>query len=1044
MISLGSINFGVTPDISRLQAAVDAVQRFGEVVSRTAASQAAGSKQAARALQNQEAATISAYKAARQLQDQMAKVGVPPQQLATTTNQLNGLVKAMTSGRLSSLEFQRAQERFDVGMSNSRRTLERYIQTEKARAAAVKAVSRETMDAAREQATAFRTAESNAVRAMETIGAVTRAQERFNTAMNRAKVPNNQRGNIAGDTNTSLSNVRAAFADPTSTRTDRARALQEYRDSLQRAQAALREYSDAHNHAGRSVSRFQAAIHTLSQTTVLYAGPLGGISTRLNTFGLLVGNLGGPLAIMTAGITTGSLAFTKLASSVIEVEKNLEKSTRTMAAITGSTVMAHNAQRDLMNIANQSGQSFQDLLDPYSRWLAVIKDTGLEGDRGKEAFAKLSGSMTLLGVSGEEARNAFLALQQMMSKGVVTSEELRKQFGNAMPAAMKVAADALGVTQDKLLKMVKNKEIAPDQFITKLADAYARFTGLDLTKPINGIVASQNRLENAWTNLLDAVEKNFHITDNFTKLLQWMTEVVSSAVGKLQSLREVFADIANGLNTTLIKGIRLFAEGLAFIGRLPFSAKFQEWSAASSKFADEWAARSAALQQSLRGTGQAFIEQIGPVQEYVKAQSNAKIQVKSTTDEYIKQQRALVDARRTAMEGAQEHAASFEKNARDGSDPIRYSKMLLDLKLRASAATDAYKDAYKTLSDLDKISQKPSTRPFSEPVKDEESAKAMETRAKRIAKAVREIMQETERYNIRIGEMGMGQDYLNRVKRSLDIKNEVDLWRDKMTDAGVASEMASKKLNELEESYRAVKQAELNMQLFKSPLQVLSDTFDQLSSGVDQFVDQLTRGELSWKSFGEIGRQIIADLMKDLTRLAIMNPLKNLLFGTESQTLSGSVNGGPGVGGLLGSLFSGKAFGASHGMAVTPGGFRFAGGGIMTSPTMLRSPVGPVLGGEAGAEAIMPLMRTSGGKLGVSAKLSAEQPDSSPIAVHFHGAPKGTRAEERRDSSSGGQRMDIFFDDFMASQVSKTGSRTQKAMAQTMGLKPKTIRRGFA
>ncbi|TLX43849.1 phage tail tape-measure protein [Xanthobacter autotrophicus] len=62
-----------------------------------------------------------------------------------------------------------------------------------------------------------------------------------------------------------------------------------------------------------------------------------------------------------------------------------------------------------------------------------------------------------------------------------------------------------------------------------------------------------------------------------------------------------------------------------------------------------------------------------------------------------------------------------------------------------------------------------------------------------------------------------------------------------------------------------------------------------------------------------------------------------------------------------------------------------------------------------------------------------------PTQVTFHGAPAGTRAEER-DDGNGGRRLDVFFDEQVAASMRKRGSRTQ----QTLGgynVRPALVRR---
>ena len=135
------------------------------------------------------------------------------------------------------------------------------------------------------------------------------------------------------------------------------------------------------------------------------------------------------------------------------------------------------------------------------------------------------------------------------------------------------------------------------------------------------------------------------------------------------------------------------------------------------------------------------------------------------------------------------------------------------------------------------------------------------------------------------------------------------------------------------------------------------------------------------KKLPDIAKQVARDIFNTFLQLQLMNPLKNLLFGTNLPT-----GGGGGLGGFLGSLFGGGGFGgtaASSWLAANPGSFtglwrnggisstplmRYARNGLLTKPTKMMSSMGPVIGGEAGSEAILPLSKSSSGRLGVDAR----------------------------------------------------------------------------
>jgi lambda family phage tail tape measure protein len=83
------------------------------------------------------------------------------------------------------------------------------------------------------------------------------------------------------------------------------------------------------------------------------------------------------------------------------------------------------------------------------------------------------------------------------------------------------------------------------------------------------------------------------------------------------------------------------------------------------------------------------------------------------------------------------------------------------------------------------------------------------------------------------------------------------------------------------------------------------------------------------------------------------------------------------IGGAIGSLF--HAFGLAKGGVVQDGQVkRFAGGGVVSAPTLFPLARGLGLMGEAGAEAVLPLARGRDGKLGVRSEAAA------PVNVTFN------------------------------------------------------------
>ena len=145
-----------------------------------------------------------------------------------------------------------------------------------------------------------------------------------------------------------------------------------------------------------------------------------------------------------------------------------------------------------------------------------------------------------------------------------------------------------------------------------------------------------------------------------------------------------------------------------------------------------------------------------------------------------------------------------------------------------------------------------------------------------------------------------------------------------------------------------------------APFQAALDNLEKLS---DRFGAQLT-GAL--KGAAVSGRELDDVLRRiglNLAGMALQEGLKPL------QSLTGSL-----FSGLLGGL-AGMPF-AKGGV---PGVVPFASGGVVSAPSYF--PMGRSLGlmGEAGPEAILPLQRSSDGRLGVAAS-----GDGAPVNVVFN------------------------------------------------------------
>ncbi|WP_127110241.1 phage tail tape measure protein [Pararhodobacter zhoushanensis] len=131
--------------------------------------------------------------------------------------------------------------------------------------------------------------------------------------------------------------------------------------------------------------------------------------------------------------------------------------------------------------------------------------------------------------------------------------------------------------------------------------------------------------------------------------------------------------------------------------------------------------------------------------------------------------------------------------------------------------------------------------------------------------------------------------------------------------------------------------------------------------------DALKSGEFTWETFASAISRIAQNLATRLIELAFQ-PIENALM----RALSG---GGGGGGGFFASLFGFARGGVfAGGQQLTA----FARGGVVNRPTVFPFARGIGLMGEAGPEAILPLRRGRGGRLGVEMNGDATAPAAAP------------------------------------------------------------------
>jgi hypothetical protein len=222
---------------------------------------------------------------------------------------------------------------------------------------------------------------------------------------------------------------------------------------------------------------------------------------------------------------------------------------------------------------------------------------------------------------------------------------------------------------------------------------------------------------------------------------------------------------------------------------------------------------------------------------------------------------------------------------------------------------------------------------------------------------LRNLDEAAERQQREIALAGQGQIVWNRYTKQFELVNrELEIFNRQQ-------EILARNLGFSEAEARAQAEAQVDaaekqreaQQKQNAEIKRQQETYDFVANAGERAFDRVgdamaqmaVEGGNAFASLRSVAAGVVASIYADFLKLAIANPLKNLLLGTESPTLGG-------VGGLFGKMFGqgDQGGGMMSVAAILPGTGSFAPGGFAKGG---RPPVGkPSIVGENGMELFVP------------------------------------------------------------------------------------------
>lgn len=222
-----------------------------------------------------------------------------------------------------------------------------------------------------------------------------------------------------------------------------------------------------------------------------------------------------------------------------------------------------------MNLAYNYAKSIESVSESYKKFSISADYLGMSGSNTKMIFESVMQAMTKVGASSSDINNAFRAIEQMLAKGTVTAEEFKRQFAQYIPGAMKMGAEAAGVTTSEFIKMMRSGQIISTEFLPNFARSLQTFA--------IGWQDSTKNISSNWERLKNDMMISFE-NSQLTSVLSGVTSTLDDILHKYNQYEELTNRISSARNSRSIMSVAgLYTGGTDYNDLKEFNDWKKEW-----------------------------------------------------------------------------------------------------------------------------------------------------------------------------------------------------------------------------------------------------------------------------------------------------------------------------------------------------------------------------------------------------------------------------------------------------------------------------------
>jgi tape measure domain-containing protein len=623
---------------------------------------------------------------------------------------------------------------------------------------------------------------------------------------------------------------------------DGKKALEQIDSASAKAQPAMRGLASASDAAVRSFGALGNSLGSAGSAFVSVAGRAGGAAAAM--------------AAVAVGAAAAGIAIARAGDQATESLARLQ-------AATGSFGAAEKVYQSLYALSQQTGVAISESANAFARFAIAAREIGATNDQVLALVRTVQQAGIIAGASTAETSATVMQLGQALASGRLQGDELRSVLEN-MPTLAEALARELGASVGELRKMGEAGKLTADVVMPALIRA-----GQSLNAEFEKMPPTMGR---AFSILGEAMSRFAGDLDRALGLSQGIARAAQAAAAAVNQGR-----VAAGLGTPMEQasaGYDRSRDRLAVLDQQIANAE-----AALAETAMPGGTRGIMRRnlENLRTEREAALREL---QNFItrRSQLEREAQEAGEAETYTASQRAIIAGRRADQVRLEELYKALDK---ERGVRAEHAERVQQIDALAARGAIEGEEASRLRAAADK---------------DRDEALARLADRTETTRATTERLTEAERAYQRLVERGTSlvegaateqEKYAEQIK-ALDAA---------LAAARITQEQYNRTLTQLDPAARAAREttarAEQEAQQFtersrNALASIGENALDRIGNGL---VNAFAMGGKAAIDFGSIARQVVASVVTDMAKLAIVNPLVNEVFGASRPSLMGAFGG---------------------------------------------------------------------------------------------------------------------------------------------------------